>query len=205
MSIELYNTNKKYKELIETTWSLIFKYGIKRITVEEICNKADVSKVTFYKFFRNKEDLVLQVMDIYTGRFLNEYHEIINKNISFLDKIESVINLKISISQNYSNDFIEEIFTLISSDGELNDFHKQAIRKSTQYDFELFSQGQKEGYIRDDIKPEFFLYFFEQGRIMVNDEKLKSIIPDLHERIKLLVNVYYYGFVRRDRNSNNSV
>ena len=49
--------NKKYKQIIATSKELFWKFGIKRVTVEEICSQAHVSKMTFYKFFPNKIEL----------------------------------------------------------------------------------------------------------------------------------------------------
>lgn len=44
----------KQRELIETAAQLFFKHGFKRVTVEEICRTAKVSKVTFYRYFAAK-------------------------------------------------------------------------------------------------------------------------------------------------------
>jgi len=41
--------NQKYNQIIDTSKKLFWKYGIKRVTIEEICREAGVSKMTFYK------------------------------------------------------------------------------------------------------------------------------------------------------------
>ncbi|MBN2410872.1 helix-turn-helix transcriptional regulator, partial [candidate division KSB1 bacterium] len=45
-----------------TAKELFFKYGIRRVTIEEICKKARVSKMTFYKFFQNKIELAIVML-----------------------------------------------------------------------------------------------------------------------------------------------
>ncbi|MCJ7802330.1 MAG: TetR/AcrR family transcriptional regulator, partial [Candidatus Marinimicrobia bacterium] len=47
----------KFKQIVETANDLFMRFGVKRITIEEICKTAKVSKMTFYKFFKNKIEL----------------------------------------------------------------------------------------------------------------------------------------------------
>jgi AcrR family transcriptional regulator len=71
MGSELHQDNKKYQDLLNTARELFFKHGTKRVTIEEICEKADVSKMTFYKFFRNKEDLGIRMLSQISDRILS--------------------------------------------------------------------------------------------------------------------------------------
>jgi len=41
-------------EILEAAKELFFKHGFKRISIEDICNKADVSRRTFYVYYENK-------------------------------------------------------------------------------------------------------------------------------------------------------
>ena len=43
-------------EILEAAKELFFKHGFKRISIEDICNKADVSRRTFYVYYENKAD-----------------------------------------------------------------------------------------------------------------------------------------------------
>ena len=54
--------SKKYKDIMSTGKDLFWKYGMKRVTVEEICKEANVSKMTFYKYFGNKYELALAII-----------------------------------------------------------------------------------------------------------------------------------------------
>ena len=59
------NVNRKYDDIMSTGKDLFWKYGIRRVTVEEICEKSNVSKMTFYKYFPNKETLALELSILY--------------------------------------------------------------------------------------------------------------------------------------------
>ena len=49
--------NKK-EQIVHTAETLFTRYESKRVTVEEICRLARVSKMTFYKHFSNKVELI---------------------------------------------------------------------------------------------------------------------------------------------------
>ena len=49
-------SSKKYQDIKKKGKELFWKYGTKRVTVEEICREAGVSKMTYYKFFKNKNE-----------------------------------------------------------------------------------------------------------------------------------------------------
>ena len=52
----------KHKKLIQTGKALFFKYGIKKVSVAEICKEAGVSKMTFYKHYANKGELAKEFL-----------------------------------------------------------------------------------------------------------------------------------------------
>ena len=49
---------KKQQAIIETAETLFQRFGFKRVTVNEICQESGVSKMTFYKYYKNKTDLI---------------------------------------------------------------------------------------------------------------------------------------------------
>ncbi|MCP4398415.1 MAG: helix-turn-helix transcriptional regulator [bacterium] len=59
--------NAKQQQIVKTAKDLFFQHGVRRVAVEEIYRKANVSKITFYKYFRDKfalvEHIVLQMLD----------------------------------------------------------------------------------------------------------------------------------------------
>ncbi len=59
------NTETK---LTEAGRSLFWKFGFTKVTVEEICQSAGVSKMTFYRYFENKTELAKRILDIAAAR-----------------------------------------------------------------------------------------------------------------------------------------
>jgi len=57
--------NPKRQKILHTGKELFWKFGFKRVTIEELCKEAGISKMTYYKYFTNKMDLVNYDQQIY--------------------------------------------------------------------------------------------------------------------------------------------
>ena len=69
-------TNPKLEQIFSTARSLFMRYGIRRVSIEEICREANVSKMTFYKHFRNKVDILKFIIERMTSESMDKYNEI---------------------------------------------------------------------------------------------------------------------------------
>jgi AcrR family transcriptional regulator len=196
MTAESFHDNKKYQDLITTARSLLYKHGIKRITIEEICEKANVSKVTFYKYFHNKNDLVMKILEDWVEEGVREFLAIRDENIPFMDKMLKLIRLKLETAQEYSHEFIDDF---IGTNGNLKKFYQGVTLKTMGLVTDFFKEAQKEGQFRKTVPPEFYIYLIEHIAEMMNDDRLKTIIPDPHDRFQELMNIMFFGFHECDK------
>jgi AcrR family transcriptional regulator len=196
MDSEVLHDNKKYQNLINTARELFFKHGTKRVTIEEICEKADVSKMTFYKFFRNKEDLAMKILSELKDRIFSEQDEIMNQDIPFIDKIKGIMNHFIRTSEELEDIFLDEMW---GTNEAFVNFFSTLKNKSDQLMVGFIRQGQKEGVIRESLKPELIMYLAEVMENVMNSDRMKSIVPDPHERLDLMLNLTFYGIVDSNR------
>ncbi len=192
MDSEPHLDNKKYQDLLNTAQDLFFKHGTKRVTIEEICDKADVSKMTFYKFFRNKSELATRVLSELNDRILKEQDEIMNSSIPFIDKIKGIINHLIKTSEELEDIFLDEMW---GANEDFMLFFNALKMGSYQLISDFIKQGQREGVIRKTLKPEVILYLIEKFQEMLNSDRMKTIAPDPHERLDLMLNLTFYGII----------
>ena len=73
----------KFYEITDTARKLFWKHGIRRVTVEEICEKAGVSKMTFYRMFDNKIELAKTVLDHIFEESFQKYRTIMDQEYRF--------------------------------------------------------------------------------------------------------------------------
>ena len=66
---------------------LFFKFGLKCISVDDICNQIGISKKTFYQHFKNKNDVVKKIAWDFIKKNAATNREIIENDKSILEKI----------------------------------------------------------------------------------------------------------------------
>ena len=98
----------KYDQIIEAALELFRKHGFKKVTVEEICKNAEVSKMTFYKFFKNKPDLVDKVWENQFELGMQQFEEIEKMDIPFTKKIQMFLKLKEENTKKFGPGFVED-------------------------------------------------------------------------------------------------
>jgi AcrR family transcriptional regulator len=187
--------NQKYNQILTTSKELFWKYGIKRVTIEEICREAGVSKMTFYKHLKNKNELVKQIIDHTLGKAMVKYREIMEQDIPFTEKVRQTIALKMEQTEEMSNDFFEDYF--LHADPELSDYLNKQASESIGQIMKDYIQAQKKGEIRNDIRPEFILYFLNHMTEMAKDEQLLALYKKPGELISELINFFFYGITER--------
>jgi AcrR family transcriptional regulator len=54
--------DKLKKDILKTSSELFCKYGLKSVSIDDICSDLGISKKTFYNYFKQKSALVLDVL-----------------------------------------------------------------------------------------------------------------------------------------------
>jgi len=179
--------------LISTAKELFWNHGIKRITVEEICEHGSVSKMTFYRNFKNKEEIALAVIELMTDQSRVEYRAIMSSEISFREKVAKIIELKAQNSQGISKALVLDIYS-----GKIKGL--QTVFEKMQRDMlseimEDFRIAQKNGDLRKDLNLNFVLYMLNDIKDKLTDDKLNSIYQNEQELIMELTNFFFYGIL----------
>src|ERR1035437_9144111 len=121
---------KKILQILSTAEDLFQRFGFKRITIEEICAKANVSKMTFYKYFPNKNELIKHLMNSWLKQVEQTIKEFEGMDILFTEKIKKLLNLKEESTGKISKEFMAEY---MNSDPDLQNFIKDYYGKATVF------------------------------------------------------------------------
>lgn len=175
---------KKCTQLIETAKDLFFKHGVKRITIEEICEKSNVSKVTFYKYFSNKDDLVRHIRDELINQGFSKFDEINELDISFPEKIDLITQWRVEFFSNIKSEFIEDILSVEETTKEMKSRYLKNIENA-----------QTKGEVRKDLSPELIWIVTEKLNEIVKDGGWKEIFSEYSEFQKQLRKIYFYGLL----------
>jgi AcrR family transcriptional regulator len=186
--------SKKQQQIVETAEELFFRYGIKRVTVEEICQKAHVSKMTFYKYFANKIDLVKHIAYAGLEKGYKKLNEVEAMPVPFTKKLRTMLEYRLKMMAQMSTEFIDEVMHM--------DFYPSIQQAWLQRIIEFLVDAQKRGDIRPEVHPEFILIIFNKLNELVDDEHLKSLYPNYVELSREIFNFLYYGILPRTDSEN---
>ncbi len=189
--------NIKFQQIVNTSRSLFWKYGMNRVTIEEICREAVVSKMTFYKYFANKNELVKYILKKLFDDSWDKYNSIMSQNIPFPEKIKQTIDLKMITADDMSNEFFKDFHKNV--DPELKSFLADMTNASMERVKIDYIKAQKEGNIRQDINPDFIIYFSNHMLSkMATDDNLLSLYSKPGDLIYELINFFFYGIMPRN-------
>lgn len=142
----------EYKELIKTkiiqaSFSVFLEKGYQKSTIEEIAEKAGISKPTVYSYFKNKED-ILETISIRDLENPPSYPKNFKERDS-LDALDELYDMLIELKE--SLPFYFEIFALTSSNKTLGKSYSTRYNQRIEA-FQTFLRKQQDrGTIRDDV------------------------------------------------------
>jgi len=189
--MEDFSTNKNYQNLLEKGRILFWKHGIRRVTVEEICREAGVSKMTFYKFFPNKIDLGQTILSQLMENALQEFHDLVERPISFREKVQRMFEMKLEATKDISTEFLNDAFS--NPAYGLKEMMESYRNESLKTFVEFLRDAQKKGLIRKGIRIEFIMTYLNSLTQLVYDKELQALYDHPQDLIMEAMNFMFYG------------
>ena len=182
------NTRRTQKraQIIQTAERLFSRFGAKRITVEEICREAGVCKMTFYKYFPNKVELVRNIRDDWVEEGFRKFDEINAMDIPFPEKINLMTRWKVEFTSRINTEFIRELVSI-------DDVMERARRRF----LDNITNAQKLGEIRSDIDPRFLWIVTEKLYELVKEGSWKSVFTEFSQFQEQLRTLIFFGLLTR--------
>jgi len=85
---------KQYNLILSTAEKLFVEQGIDKVKLSDIVEECGIMRATFYRYFKNKEELLWHIMKMHTMDFFQKLEEKIGSNdCTTFDKFEKFINL----------------------------------------------------------------------------------------------------------------
>ncbi len=191
--------SKKHGQITETAHDLFMRHGIKRVTIEEICRTAGVSKMTFYNYFDNKNDLAVFVLDSIFTKAEKRYLDIKAQDVSFSEMVKDIIQMKLEASKDISQEMLMDLWH--NSVPEVADYMKKRTQLSLKQFLDDMIAAQKKGEIRKNINPHFILYFIGQMQEMITDKKVLNMYETTQALTLEIMNFFFYGILTKEKES----
>lgn len=141
------------EKIQKTALELFFKYGIKRVTMDDIAKELGMSKKTIYQFYKEKDDLVNQLTEVELLKETHKFEEI--KNLS-TDPIHEIVLISHKMREMMQH--INPVFFL-----DLQKYYPTAFMQFQKFKencamndiLRNIKEGKAAGVYREDLDEEF--------------------------------------------------
>lgn len=181
-------------EILQVSLKLFNEFGSENISTNEIAKKTDISTGTLYYYFKNKEEIIVELFI----KMNKEYDEKFNKQIDFIKGFNRDIILfdDSDFLEEYSF-FSKEANILIKNDENFRKLNSEVMEKREKYLYMIFKLLQNQEILVADIKEEVIekiikiIYF--NG---IYNPLLKSLDTlEIKENVKIKKLLPLYGFL----------
>lgn len=139
------------QKILNAAVDLISEKGYHDVSVREICERAGVTKPVLYYYFKDKEDVLAELIREGNRRF----HDLINKNIrpedSFEKQLEGLFFVYIRYAEeNFSHIAIAINVELTPLPENIKSLSREKTLEVTERILPVFRKGRDEGIFRAD-------------------------------------------------------
>jgi AcrR family transcriptional regulator len=174
--------------------SLLLRHGIRKVRVEEVCADACVSKRTFYKYFRDKDDLAIAVLAGLFEEGRARLEAVLELDCAVEEKVRRIMEAKSALASETSATFYRDALDDSTAPGRyaLQEQHKwdQRVRR-------FYADAQAQGQIRDDIDLDVLMALLVRCRDLVKDADLQRLVPDFTRLVETVMTLFFYGMLPR--------
>ena len=187
----------KKQKIEHVAQELFLKHGFKKVTVDEICKKAHVSRKTYYTFYENKNALVLYIIDEIASENLKIFKEVIYTSESFAQRMQRSLEFKYEFSKKITMEFIADILDPGSAD--ILEYWKKVMQESVALLMNFLKEGQRNGEMNPNLNINFVLWFYGKMSDILHAPEAMSMFGSAEELVKQVTQVLVYGIMPVDK------
>jgi len=173
---------KKDIFLKQVATELFYQRGWRLTSVAEICRAAGVSRVTFYKYFPTKQDLVKCIFEEQKNNMRWEFDRLLATEADLTTVIQQILTMQQeSMATLYSAAVLHDLNH--DQDETLQAFFRQMAQEKYHYMHYFFSTLQKRKIIRDDFPVMLIDLFIQKIDEILNSTSLQSYYKGREQKL----------------------
>jgi len=152
--------NKKAVKILNSAINLFIQNGVRKTTMDELAEKANVSKVTIYKYFGNKENIYYE-----TGAWImEEYLKKLSDIAKFPTSVEASMKAVITVMSDFIvSDKLGLCFELADLNEKLSGKLEKFNHEYRQLILKLIEEGKAKRIIKSSIDSNYIFSYIDMG------------------------------------------
>lgn len=177
--------------IVDAAERLFMRHGIRKVTVEDICRTAGVSKMTFYKYFPNKIELLKRILNAWADDIYEKLEEMKRNGAPFADQMRAAVEYKMELIARLNPDLIADMLT---SSPDMEQFIGEYRVRTMKRFMEFVAEAQERGEMRS-VRPEFLIAVIARLSEIARDERLRRLYPDDLSFYRELNDLFMFGIM----------
>jgi len=168
------------RRIVQAGLEAMYEKGYCKTTMDDIAGRLDVSKPALYRYFKNKEELVIESSKILQGQYRKVTNQDAPDRCPVRMRIETFDQMMSSNLNEHA--LLLEIFGITVREPVIRDFSVERMKNGIDAPARMIAEQQKEGLVSSEIDPRTLaiacVAMFNGMRIMmllgVEREELRS-------------------------------
>jgi AcrR family transcriptional regulator len=171
-------------------------HNMNQVSLADITTEAGVSPTTVYNNFNTREGLVYEVIRYIFNEMINRQKSILNSDLSFPEKIVSIISAKMEPIEGMELDLLDKICTDPVAGNYIKELTESDIKPMMKA---VIHEGKLEGYIHHDIPDEVIMLYLDILRTgeMACTTEISRILTD-KDATFAFTRLVYFGLFRKE-------
>lgn len=208
MSKRLQMKEARRQQIIKVAKDLILEKGILQIQLQDVANAAGIGIATFYRYFSNKELLVLAVHTQITEEMTEAIRNISQQPISAMQMIEKIIMYYIDLADDSQHQFVKymKAFDAYHPPAKDSTEYESLIdtrRQMAQLLYDIAQKAEQEGEAKESVDITQYIFtvvhnistFTVESYLIEHDEMLPVKLEPRKQL--LLMKDIFLQFIRR--------
>lgn len=158
----------KIKEILEVGIEEFATHGLDRANVNVIAKKSGVSVGVLYKYFEDKDKFFLECVRHSLKLMRTTFDEIIAEEKTLEEALRRLLVSILEIGRSHGNYYAMYNEITSGSCSKYADILAEEIESiSAELYTQLFENGKRQGFIRKDMNPRLFAFFFDNLLMML--------------------------------------
>lgn len=182
---------QKRKDIAFACKDVLLEKGIKNLTISEVAMTANIGKGTVYEYFKNKEDIVFEIIRNYLDAYHKDFNTKFNANTTTKEKVFLLFDFFLSDDSLFKKH--QEVYreylsiTLGNKDNAMSKFNNECGSFSQTILRQIIEEGIRKGEIVDkSLKIIDGLIAAEKGFMLTSWMENKSLKFEFIEFINIL-------------------
>ena len=180
---------KNAKDVLkEVGLKLVLSKGFKAVKVQDICEKAELSKMTFYYYYKNKYEIFEDILTTWFDALLVESKNIMNNEfLPFYERVMNLVEWKARFVKTMSPAFLKELY---APDGKYMYLLKDLMLETQQLSYQFFSMGKEQGDLNPNVDINTIMLWMNVVSDMIIEGKFTPLFEDpkeMNEQIRELM------------------